>query len=101
MSFAGCFGLGAKRIIAENNITDGIVTEVKVCWWLKVNTKPVRAHALDGAVYPHIIYFTYIVGGVEYKGSRYVSWNAKCPQSKANITVYYDREKPEKYAVVV
>ena len=34
--------------------TIGTVISVKKQWWLKVNTKPVRMHALDGATFPHI-----------------------------------------------
>ena len=39
--------------------TVGTVVSVKKQWWLKVNTKPVRMHALDGATFPHIIKVSY------------------------------------------
>lgn len=39
--------------------TTGTVISVKKQWWLKVNTKPVRMHALDGATLPHIITVKY------------------------------------------
>ena len=42
------------------------VVSVKKQWWLKVNTKPVRMHALDGAAFPHIIKVSYMVNGTEY-----------------------------------
>jgi len=99
MSLFGCFGIGAKKTAAENNVTEGLVTKVEVCWWLKINTKPVRAHALDGAVFPHIIRFTYTVEGKEYAGSRYVNWNVRCPQKGERIKVYYRAAEPEKYAI--
>lgn len=46
--------------------TVGTVISVKKQWWLKVNTKPVRMHALDGATFPHIITVKYSVNGQEY-----------------------------------
>ena len=59
------FGIGVTNAIAGGQ-TEGTVTEVKTCYWFKVNTKPVRTHAGDGAVYPHIIHFTYNVAGQTY-----------------------------------
>ena len=43
----------------------GTVVSVKKQWWLKVNTKPVRMHALDGATFPHIVTVKYTVDGNE------------------------------------
>lgn len=34
--------------------TIGIILSVKKQWWLKVNTKPIRKHALDGATFVSI-----------------------------------------------
>lgn len=105
MNILRCFGAGAEKIIAGNNFVDGLVTRVKTCRWLKVNTKPARMHALDGAVFPHMIYFSYTVNGTEYKGVWYVSWYisyaARCPQVGERVTVYFDRADPSKYAVRV
>ncbi len=94
------FGIGTANAIAGGQ-TEGIVTEIKTCWWLKVNTKPVRRHALDGALFPHIIHFTYSVGGQTYRGKRYVNWNKRCPVKDERITVCYEQENPEKYAVII
>ena len=46
--------------------TMGTVISVKKQWWLKINTKPVRTHALDGAIFPHIIKVQYTVDGKTY-----------------------------------
>ena len=35
--------------------TVGTVVTVAKQWWLKVNTKAVGVHPLDGATFPHII----------------------------------------------
>ena len=94
------FGIGVTNAIAGEQ-AEGVVTEVKTCWWLKVNTKPVRRSAIDGALFPHIIHFTYSVGGQTYKGKRYVNWNKRCPVKDERITVHYERENPEKYAVII
>ena len=94
------FGIGATNAIAGEQ-TEGVVTEVKTCWWLKVNTKPVRRSAIDGALFPHIIHFTYCVSGQTYKGKRYVNWNKRCPVRDERIVVHYEREHPEKYAVII
>lgn len=94
------FGIGVADAIAGEQ-TEGVVTEVKTCWGLKVNTKPIRGSAIDGALFPHIICFTYTVDGGAYRGKRYVNWNKRCPVKDERIVVYYERENPEKYAVIV
>lgn len=94
------FGLGTTNAFAGEQ-TEGVITEVKICWWLKINTKPVRTHMMDGAVFPHIIHFTYTVGGQTYQGKRYVHYNKRCPEKGEKLTIYYEWEDPAKYAVIV
>ena len=86
----------SRRICAE-------IPEISVAkqWWLKVNTKAVRNGALDGALFPHIIHFTYHVHGQTYTGKRYVNWNKRCPVKDEHITVHYEEASPEKYAVII
>ena len=98
--FLRMFGIGITDAIAGKE-TEGIVTEVKRCWWLKVNTKSVRKGAHDGALFPHIIHFTYSVNGQTYTGKRYVNWNKHCPVKDEKLTVYYEEAAPEKYAVII
>lgn len=94
------FGIGASGAFAGGQ-TEGTVTEVKTCYWFKVNTKPVRTYWGDGAVYPSIIHFTYTVYGQTYHGKRWVHWNKRCPVKGERITVYYEEAAPEKYAVII
>ena len=101
MSILRCFGFGADNIISGNNFTGGTITGIKTCWWIKVNKKPIRTQPLDGAAFPHIIYFSYSVNGRPYKGNRYMSWYALCPQVNEHITVYYDKTNPARYAVKI
>lgn len=99
MSFFRTFGFGERRIIAQGNKTRGDVTAVKTCWWLKVNTKPARINGFDGAVFPHIVHFTYKVDGKEFKGSRYFAHYEACPHTSNEIMVYYDPRVPAKCAL--
>ena len=94
------FGIGVTSAIAGGQ-TEGTVTEVKTCYWLKVNTKPVRTHAGDGALFPHIIHFTYSVDGQAYNGKRYVNWNKRCPVKDEKLIVYFEKNNPSKYAIIV
>ena len=98
--FLRMFGIGVTDAIAGKE-TKGIVTEVKRCWWLKVNTKAFRRNMFDGALFPHIIHFTYCVNGQSYTGKRYVNWNLRCPVQGEKLTVHYEAAAPEKYAVLL
>lgn len=85
-----------KKIILQNNKTVGTVIKVHKCWWLKINTKPVRMHALDGAIFPHIATFTYEVEGVRYKKRKYIGLRADAIGIFGNVDVYYDKDKPSR-----
>ena len=100
MNLLRIFGFGVTNAIAGNQ-ADGTITEVKTCYWFKVNTKPVRTHSGDGAVYPHIIHFTYHAGGQAYTGKRFVNWNKRCPVKGEKLTVYYEPDNPSHYAVIL
>lgn len=93
------FGLGEQKIISENSKTIGRITNVKKCWWLKINTKSIRTHTRDGAKFPAIISFDYFVEGMRYKGKRYVSWRRSCPHIGEEVVVFYDKGNPDCYAV--
>ena len=104
MSILTTFNLGngkkiSEKIISENERTTGMITSVKTCWWIKINTKPFRRHMLDGAKFPHIIRFTYTVNGAAYQGSSCVDWHLRCPNKGETVTVFYDKDDPAQYAV--
>ena len=80
--------------------TTGIVVSVKIQWWLKVNTKPVRMHALDGATFPHIITVKYSVNGQEFKKRQWVKACDTPPTLNSEVTVIYDENKPSKSRVL-
>ena len=99
MGILHTLGLEDRKIISQGRETAGTVTRLKTCWWIKVNTKHVRMGPLDGAKFPHIIYFTYSAGGVTYQGSRYVRYFLRCPVKGERLAVFYDERNPARYAV--
>ena len=81
--------------------TYGIVIKVAKQWWLKVNTKAVRMHALDGATFPHIIKVAYQVDGAEYTTRKWLSAGASVPAEQSRVKVVYDAEKPSKARIEI
>ena len=76
--------------------TTGTVVSVAKQWWLKVNTKPVRLHPLDGATFPHIIKVKYAVDGKEYICRKWINAGHHVPAKGSTITVVYRTDKPSK-----
>ena len=76
--------------------TLGTVVSVKKQWWLKINTKPVRMHALDGATFPHIIKVQYTVDGNEYIIRKWIRASDPAPAVGSTVTVCYPEKKPSK-----
>lgn len=99
MSLLQELGIGAQKIIAQNNTVPGIVTSAETCWMIKVNKSVFRTHPLDGAAFPHFIRFRYTVDGTDYSGGRFFDAFTRCPQIDEIITVYVDGVNPSKYAV--
>lgn len=76
--------------------TMGTVISVKKQWWLKINTKPVRTHALDGAIFPHIIKVQYTVDGKTYIKRKWIGANSQPPAEGSSVTVLYYGNNPNK-----
>ena len=79
--------------------TTGKIIKVHKCWYIKVNQKPVRTHALDGAAFPHIITIEYEADGRKYTKKKFLNYNITCPKVGSNVDVYYDRENPKKISL--
>ena len=79
--------------------TIGTVISVKKQWWLKVNTKPIRLHAFDGATFPHIITVKFVADGQEYTKKKWVRASQQCPALNATVTVIYREDQPAKCRV--
>ncbi len=91
------FGFGKEKIKAQNKTVVGRITAVKRLWWIKVNTKAVRRNTMDGATFPHVVYFVYSVDGKAYQGSKYLPASVLPPAITQSITVYYDEVYPTRY----
>ena len=79
------------------NKTIGTILSVQKQWWLKVNTRPVRRNAFDGAVFPHIVQVKYTVDGVEYIRKKWLGAGFRCPAVNEKVTVIYRVDKPTKF----
>lgn len=79
--------------------TIGIVISANKQWWLKVNTKAFRMHALDGAIFPYIIKVKYEVNGKSYICKKWISAGLKVPEIGSKMTVLYRDNKPSKARV--
>ena len=80
--------------------TKGTVISVAKQWCLKVNTKAVRLHALDGATFPHIITVKYMVDGVEYRKRKWIHAGYPVPGVDSTVRVIYNEDKPSKARVL-
>lgn len=98
MNLLRLFGIGSNAILAKGNAVPGMVTDVYRCWWLRINTKPVRRFSGDGAVYPHIITFEYEFDKTPRIGKLYIPVRYRVPLKGEKIEVYVDPDDPAKYA---
>jgi len=93
------YGIGESRILKKNSYTEGTVSSVKRCWWIRVKTKPARLYASDdNTCYAHIITFHYYVGEESFEGKRYIPLHYRVPVVGESISVYYDPKNPRAYA---
>lgn len=80
--------------------TSGTVISASKQWWLKVNTKPIRSHSLDGAVFPHIIRVSYNVNGVEYIKKKWIGAGKPVPAIGSSLTVAYSEDTPSRAKIL-
>ena len=80
--------------------TMGTVISVAKQWWLKINTKPIRMHALDGAAFPHIIKVQYTVEENEYVKRKWIGAGKSVPAMGSPVKVRYSAENPGKAEIV-
>ena len=69
-------------------------------WWLKVNKKPIRTNALDGATFPHIIKVQYVVDGKTYTKRKWIGAGKAVPAVGGKVTVLYCSDKPSKAKIL-
>ena len=90
---------GNEEIIAQNNCTTGKIEKVTKCWWIKINTKPSRLNALDGALFPHLMTVSYSVNGKKYKKTKYIGLKENLTGAFGNVNVFYDKDRPSRCAI--
>jgi hypothetical protein len=83
-----------------NKETTGTVISVTTQWWLKVNTKPLRMGAMDGAVFPHIIKVAYTAEGRAYTRRKWIGAGSPVPTKGSSVTVVYSEDKPAKARIL-
>lgn len=79
--------------------TTGTVIAAAKQWWMKVNRKPIRMHALDGAEFPYIIKIEYTVDGKTYIKRKWINAGKPVPKLGSNVQILYDSDKPSKAKV--
>lgn len=85
--------------ISNENRTNGKIEKVTKCWWIKVNKKPVRINALDGALFPHLMTVSYAVNGKKYKKTKYIGLKEGLIGIFGTVNVYYDKSKPSRCTI--
>ena len=79
--------------------TIGTIISVTKQWWLKVNRKSVRIHAMDGADFPYIIKIKYTIEGKDYICRKCIGAGKKIPDKGATIKVIYCEDRPSKVKI--
>ena len=80
--------------------TTGTVLSAHRQWWLKINTKPIRMHSMDGAIFPYIICIEYVVDGVAYHKRKWIGAGKSVPAVGSAVRVMYAAENPKRAKVL-
>ena len=83
-----------------NKETMGTVISVARQWWLKINTKAARTHALNGAAFPHVIKVKYTVNDRDYTKRKWLAAGNAVPSVGSTATVVYCENRPTKAKVL-
>ena len=78
----------------------GRVVKVSKQLWLKVNRRPVRLSALDGATFPHIIKVAYEVDGKEYTKRKWIHQSVTPPELDSTVIVAYSETNPKRAKIL-
>lgn len=79
----------------------GTVLSAAKQWWLKANTKPIRTHALDGAIFPYVIKVQYIAGGKTYIKRKWIHAGRPVPPAGSTVDVRFREDKPSKAKILL
>lgn len=81
--------------------TTGTIVSAKLCWWFKINTRPVRVRALDGAAFPQIIKIRYSVDGQEYVRRKFLRPTSAPLSAGATVKVFYQEINPKEFRIEI
>lgn len=81
--------------------TMGIVTSVTKLWWLKINSKMARVHAMDGAIFPFLVKVKYEVNGKNYICRKWISAGNNVPNKESMVQVFYCEDNPSKSRIII
>lgn len=84
-----------------NQRIKGTVLSATKQWWLKINTKPIRTHALDGAIFPYIIKVQYTVGEKTYTRLKWLSAGQPVPSVGSTVDIVFSDNKPSKAKILL
>lgn len=76
--------------------TIGRVVSVTCQRWLKINTKPVRSYALDGAAFPHVLKIEYTANGKTYVKRKWLGAGMSVPCVGSSVKLIYREGRPDK-----
>lgn len=79
--------------------TTGTVIAAKKLWWFKVNTKPIRAHSMDGAIFPYKITVQYTVNGCTYLKKKWIKAGNPVPPIGTHFPVVCCADNPKRASV--
>lgn len=88
-----------RKVIKMEKETIGTIISVTKQWWLKVNRKSVRIHAMDGADFPYIIKIKYTIEGKDYICRKCIGAGKKIPDKGATLKVIYREDRPSKVRI--
>jgi hypothetical protein len=89
-----------REVVSMDRETSGTVVSVAKQWWLKINRKPIRMGALDGATFPHIVKVQYVVGGKTFFKRKWIGVDKPVPAIGSKLTVFYCADKPSKAKIL-
>ncbi|MCD7950071.1 MAG: sugar ABC transporter permease [Erysipelotrichaceae bacterium] len=80
--------------------TTGIIIAINKLWWLRINTKALKAMDMHSSKYPHIIKIKYHVNGKEYIKRQYIGILNNIPDVGSTIQIIYDENNPSKIKII-
>lgn len=82
--------------MTEKISVSGTILKATKLWFIKINTKAVRANLLDGATFPYSLQVRYNANGNQFEKVKVVYWRKEIPQVGDTVCVLCNAKKPTK-----